>query len=113
MPQAEFRVEQGGLPDCYFAIIKKTFTDLHLAENYRDSCGREIERLKDCCCNYFIKNQNKGLDDCLRAVADVISDTKVNYWVNVLYKSLVVAEEFKRFVMKSLTQEYEVIVEDV
>ena len=106
MPKARFRVEKGRLPDRYFEIVKNTFDDLKLDENYGESSGREIVKLKDSCCNYFRKNPAKGLDACLQVVADTIPDSGVNNWVEVLDKALIGTDVFKRFVVQALKQEY-------
>lgn len=106
MPKASFRIEQGNLPDRYFEIVKNTFDGLKIADNYRDSSGREIARLKDSCCKFYIKNQDKGIDACIQIVADTIPDTNVNDWVNVLDKALIGTNIFKRFVAQALKQDY-------
>lgn len=106
MPKASFRVEKGNLTDRYFEIVKNTFEDLKLDENYRESSGREIVRLKECCCKYYIKNQNAGLDACIQVVADTIPDIDVNNWAIVLDKALILTDVFKRFVQSALLQQY-------
>ena len=106
MPKASFRIEQGNLPDRYFEIIKNTFDDLKIADNYRDSSGREIINLKDSCCRYYRKNQEKGFDACIQTVSDTIPDTDVNHWKNVMQKALIGTEVFKRFVATALRQDY-------
>lgn len=106
MPTAYFRVEQGTLGNRYFEIVKNSFDDLCLNDSYQESSGKEIVRLKDSCCKYFIKNQADGIDACILTVADTIPDTEVNYWVNVLDKALIGTDIFKRFVTAALIQEY-------
>ena len=106
MPKVSFRIEQGRLPDRYYEIIKNTFDGLKIADNYRCSSGREISRLKDSCCKFFIKNQGKGLDACIQIVADTIPDTNVNDWANVLDKALIESDIFKHFVAQALKQDY-------
>ena len=113
MPKASFRVEQGNLPERYFKIVKNTFEKLHIDDNYKASSSRIIVGLKDSCCKYYIINQDKGLDDCLQTVADTIPDTGVNDWSNVLRKSLIGTEVFKRFVIKALKQEHGMIIGEV
>ena len=106
MPTATFRVEKGKLTDRYFEIVKNSFDGLKLQENYRESTGREIVRLKDACCKYYIKNQALGLDACLGTIADTIPDTNVNNWANVLDKALIGTDVFKRFVAQALKQDF-------
>lgn len=106
MPIADFRVEQGGLSDRYFEIVRNTFKDLYLNDCYKESSGREIVRLKDSCCKYFIKNQDYGIDNCIQTVADTIPDTNVNNWINVLDKALIGTDVFKSFVRTALKQDY-------
>ena len=106
MPKAEFRIEQGNLPERYFEIVKHTFDDLELNDNYKKASGRVIISLKDSCCKYFIKNQKAGLDNCLQTVTDTIPDTDINNWENVLKRTLIGTEIFKRFVATALMQEY-------
>lgn len=110
MPKAKFRVEQGNLPDRYFEIVKNSFDDLKLDKNYRESSGREIVRLKDACCKYYLKNQTAGLDVCMQTVADTIPDTDVNNWANVLDKALIGTEVFKLFVQTALRQNFGIVV---
>ena len=106
MPTANFRVEQGALSDRYYELVKNSFEDLYLNDSYQESSGREIVRLKDSCCTYFINNQAAGLDACIQTVASTIPDTKVNYWVSVLNKALICTDIFRKFVMTALKQDY-------
>lgn len=105
MPKAIFRVEQGNLPDRYFEIVRNTFNDL-LRDNYRDSSGARIKTLKNSCCSYYIKNQEKGLDACIQVVADTIPDCDVNNWGNVLNKALIKSDSFKRLLVSALKNDY-------
>lgn len=106
MPTVEFKVVKGNLSNRYFEIVKNTFKDLHLKDNYRDSSRREIVNLKDRCCSYYVKNQAEGLETCLQVVADTIYDKDVNNWKVVLEKALIGTEIFKKFVKTALKQEY-------
>lgn len=106
MPKATFRIEQRGMADRLFEIVKNTFDGLKLADNYRDSSGREIHSLKDSCCQYYRKNPTKGLDECLQTVSDTIADSDVNSWKTVLDKALIETVVFKRFVATALKLEY-------
>lgn len=106
MPKAEFRIEQGNLPNRYSEIVKHTFDDLELNDNYKKASGRVIVSLKDSCCKYFIKNQKAGLENCLQTVADTIPDSDNNNWENVLKRTLIGTDIFKRFVATALMQDY-------
>lgn len=111
MPYAEFRLEQGNLSNRYFEIVENTFNDLKLNDNYKKSSGRVIVSLKDSCCKYFIKNQNAGLESCIQTVADTIPDTGINNWENVLKRTLISTDVFKRFVTTALIQDYGIKME--
>ena len=106
MPKATFRVEKGKLSDRYFEIIKNSFEGQKINETYAKASNGALIRLKDSCCKFFSKNQNKGLDYSLQIVEDTIPDTNINYWENVLYKALIDTDVFKRFVIAALKQEY-------
>lgn len=106
MPKAEFRIEQGNLPDRYFTIVKNTFDDLKLNDNYKKASGRVIISLKDSCCKYYIKNMDAGLDNCIQTVAETIPDTDINNWEYVLKSTLICTDIFKRFVAAALMLDY-------
>lgn len=108
MPKPEFKIEKGNLSDEYFKIISDTFNQLQLNDNYKESSDREIIKLKDSCCKYYIKNQQDGLDKCLQTIADTLPDTEINNWAIVLDKALIVADVFKQFVTTALEQEYNI-----
>lgn len=110
MPKATFRVEKGKLPERYFEIIKNSFEGQKIDKTYANASGGAIIRLKDSCCKFFSKNQDKGLDNTLQMVADMIPDTNINNWEYVLDKTLIGTDVFKRFVIAALKQEYGIIV---
>lgn len=106
MPKADFYIEQGNLSDRNFEIVKNTFYDLELNDNYKRASGRIIINLKDSCCKYYIKNLDAGLDNCIQTVADTIPDTDINNWENVLKKTLIGTDIFKSFVVTALKENY-------
>ena len=110
MPKASFRVEKGNLSDRYYEIVKTTFDDLKLNDNYKESSDRVTVGLKNCCCNHYLKNQPLSLDTCLQAVGSTIYDKDVNNWELVLKKALIVTDIFKAFVAAALKQEYGITV---
>lgn len=110
MPKADFRVVQGNLPARYFELVKQTFDDLKLNENYKEASDRVTVGLKNSCCKYFLRNQALGLDSCLQNVADTIYDKDVNNWEYVLKQALITAPIFKMFIESALKQEHGITV---